>query len=183
MLVQVVKDRARVTSGWTVHLVALVGLLMVAGTARGGAQTQPNVPGFLQRYLGRDGDSSTTYSSAYAFLHHDTRSVVVFISGDSWCGSGGCTALILDPDGSSFRVVQQLTLARLPIYLLPTTTKGWHDLAMPVAGGGIVSEYIGVLKFDGKEYQPIQPRAKIQVPPTGAIPLALKNVGSPLYPK
>ena len=156
---------------------------MVAGTARGGAQTQPDVPGFLQRYLGRDVDSSTRYSYVSASLHGHATSILVYMSGDSWCGSGGCTALILDPDGSSFRVVLQMTLARLPIYLLPTTTKGWHDIAMPVAGGGIVAEYIGVLKFDGKEYQPIKPRATIQVPPTGAIPLALKNVGSPLYPK
>jgi hypothetical protein len=45
---------------------------------------------------------------------------LVYVSGQRWCGSGGCTLLILQPQGSSFRVIGKVTIVQLPFafYLL-----------------------------------------------------------------
>ena len=177
-----INDRRRAKPSWAVFGLVLVGGFIMAGVGRGGGRINGDIKPFLQRDLESYHDLTTRYSYAYVSLHDDAKDAVVYITGDGWCGSGGCTALILERNGPSFRVVQKLSLARLPIYVLPTRTKGWHDMAMPVAGGGVVSGYIGLLRFNGKKYWPVAPSSKSQVPPKGAAPLRLMRVGSLLYP-
>lgn len=80
------------------------------------------------------------------------RQVIVYLAGPGWCGTGGCTALLLDPKGTTFTVIDRFTLARLPIRVLPSTTNGWHDIAMPVEGGGAIGEHLAILRFNGREY-------------------------------
>ena len=57
---------------------------------------------------------------------HDEKSEeeLVYITGQRWCGSGGCTMLILEPVGSSFKVLGKITVVQLPIRLLPSTSYG-----------------------------------------------------------
>lgn len=64
----------------------------------------------------------------------------------------GCTALLLEPLGSSFRVVDRFTLAGHPIRILPSMTNGWRDIAMEVRGGGIHPRRTVVLMFNDHKY-------------------------------
>lgn len=108
---------------------------------------------------------------------------LVYISGDEWCGSGGCFAVLLEPNGLSFKVIQKFTLARLPIKILPSLTHGWHDLAMPVQGGGI-SGHVAVLQYNGSKYPSnpsMAPPLKSNDLPSGA-ELPLQQFGDLLYP-
>jgi hypothetical protein len=56
------------------------------------------------------------------------------------------------------------SIVQLPIRLLPTSTRGWRDIGVTVAGGGINPGYMARLRFDGRRY-PSNP----SVPP--AIPM------------
>jgi hypothetical protein len=143
---------------------------------------------FLQDYLTQRSvqpDLTTLYSIARAHLSANKRSeIIVYITGQGWCGSGGCTALILEPEGTSYRVITYLTLARLPIRILPAKTNGWQDIAMLVAGGGILHPYWAVHKFDGKQYVWTTSRASdLTGPklPKGVVTLPLSVLGNLLY--
>jgi hypothetical protein len=134
---------------------------------------------FLRSYLNdpRFGlDKTTRFSSAIVKVDNDTKSeAVVYISGQSWCGSGGCTLLVLEPHGSSYKAIGRTTIVKLPIRVLSRTTNGRPDLGVWVQGGGIQPGYEAILSFDGKAY-PSNP----SIPP--AQRLSKKIAGKVLIP-
>ncbi len=143
---------------------------------------------FLQKYGGTPGsgdDNTTLYFSALVDLKDDrTQEVIVYLMGDDWCGSGGCTTLILAPKDSSYKVVTRITITRPPIRVLTTKSYGWHDIAVRVQGGGIASAYEAKLSFDGKTYprNPSTPPARRlveKVPGEVVVPFPVK--GTPIY--
>lgn len=77
---------------------------------------------FLQQYL-RDSqtpeDNTTRYAVAFVDLKDNgTKDVIVYITGQRWCGSGGCTTLVLAPFGSSYGVNSKIVVTRPPIRVL-----------------------------------------------------------------
>lgn len=142
---------------------------------------------FLQDYLKGHGltmDQTTRYSAASVSLDNKTPMELVYISGQRWCGSGGCTALLLKPDQSSFKVIERFTLVRLPIRVLPEMTNGWHEIAMWVQGGGISGRTV-VLRYDGSKY-PSNPATAPTLQSArladSGLDLPLKREGEVLYP-
>ncbi len=83
----------------------------------------------------------------------NSEEVIVYVSGQGWCGSGGCTMLILEPFGASFKVIGRVTIVQLPIRLLHSMSHGHPDIGVVVQGGGILSGYEAVLSFNGKSYR------------------------------
>ncbi len=136
---------------------------------------------FLQDYLkDMPEDRTTRYSSAPVDLSgHQKREVIAYITGRSWCGSGGCTMLILTTEDSHYRVVAKVAIVRPPIRLLPTKSHGWHDLSVQAQGGGIVRSYDVKLSFTGRSYlrNPSAPPA-----PPGELLIPSGAEGKPLYP-
>jgi len=107
-------------------------------------QPQPFLlPIFLQKYVGySDEVKPTRYSATAVSLRDDgTLQTIVYLTNDGWCGSGGCTTLILEPKDYDYRVVTKITATRLPIRVLSTKTNGWHEIAIHVQGGGIEKAY------------------------------------------
>jgi hypothetical protein len=121
---------------------------------------------FLRTYLRLsydDYDKTTRYFPAFVDLKDDgTQEVIVYVTGDAWCGSGGCTMLVLAPHDSSYEVITRTTITRDPIRVLATTSNGWHDIGVGVGGGGILDWYQVELRFDGKTYpsNPSMPPAR-----------------------
>jgi hypothetical protein len=117
---------------------------------------EDSLKSFLRSYLtSRDlGDDNTTrYSFAVVRLHDEaTQQVIVYVSGANWCGSGGCTLFVLTGDASSYRVIGRTPITRLPIRILASKTKGWHDIGVWVQGGGVQPGYEAALPFDGNQY-------------------------------
>jgi hypothetical protein len=111
---------------------------------------------FLQHYMHKplsERDKTTRFISAMVNLDDTgTQETVVYLIGGGWCGSGGCTTLILRPQGTSYEVVSELTVVQLPIRVLATKSHGWHDISVHVRGGGIIEAYDAVLRFDGNSY-------------------------------
>ena len=141
---------------------------------------------FVQNYVGSTADDKTTkYFPAFVDLRDDgTQEAIVYLTEDSWCGSGGCTVLILAPANASYKLVTKITIAQLPIRVLETKSHGWHDIAVWVQGGGIQPGYDAKLSFNGNTYPknptvpPAQP-LKDKVP--GQVVVSEASEGKPLF--
>ncbi|WP_140851264.1 hypothetical protein [Sphingomonas glacialis] len=68
------------------------------------------------------------------------------------CGTGGCDLYILTSIRSGYRQVGRVSVSRLPVRILSSTTHGWHDLSVRVAGGGVTTGYDARLRFEGQSY-------------------------------
>lgn len=105
-----------------------------------------------------DGDEESA-DATVKFAHARVRLVdsappmdLVFLTGTEWCGSGGCTTLVIDRSSGTPRVVSYISVTQPPISVLPTTNKGWHDLrALGVGGGRRVDEW-ETYRFNGEGY-------------------------------
>jgi hypothetical protein len=111
---------------------------------------------FLQSYLrvppGNE-DKTTRYSFAVVDLNSDGNpEVIVYLTGNNWCGSGGCTTLVLSSDNSTFRVITRITVSRPPLRMFTAKTNGWHEIGVWVQGGGAATGYEAELSFDGRTY-------------------------------
>jgi hypothetical protein len=139
------------------------------------AQAQGNfLVEFLRSYVGGSTEEkkTTRYSTATVDLRDNgTQEVIVYLTSDGWCGTGGCTLLILAPEGTSYRVVTRIPAVRLPIRVLATRSRGWHDLSV-VAGKPL---HQAALAFDGKTYP-----SNASVPP--AHPLSEEVRGETVMP-
>lgn len=155
--------------------VSVVVLLMMAemsGYSQGRSASPPHqlsdsLEAYLQSYLSLGGrippDPATRVNIFSVKSCADkTNEYIVYVSGGGWCGSGGCRMLILEPTGSSFRVLGNVTIVQLPIRLLTSMNYGHPDIGVMVQGGGILSGYEAVLSFDGKKYpsNPTMPPAR-----------------------
>gem|GEM_PF-3000259 len=175
------------TRSFVLSLVLAIASLVIASSSL--AESGPSdhaLTVFLQGYLRDDQTQGHTsrFSSAPLLLDEHTPMVFVYLSGPEWCGSGGCTALLIARDKKSFKLVQKFTLVNLPIRVLCSLTNGWHDLAFRVHGGG-VSNHPVVLRFNGSRY-PSNPSAE-PVAESAALAgcgqdLPLGGVGERLYP-
>lgn len=138
------------------HTLAVAILSVLCATSFATAQSKPDqLTEFLQNYVGAPvGETKTTrYSAAFVDLRDDgTREVLVYLSLGGWCGTGGCTMLILAPEGTSYRVITKVPAARLPIRVLDTKSNGWRDIGLVARKSGVEPLYEAILSFDGKSY-------------------------------
>src|SRR5262245_16790613 len=92
---------------------------------------------FLQDYLKDDldgdarvGKQGLRFSSAFADLNTDGKSeAVVYLETPHFCGNGGCPLMVLAQEGTSYRIVTEIPVTRLPVRMLSTSSHGWRDLA------------------------------------------------------
>ena len=114
-------------------------------------QPTPDERKSLEQFLQKKG--SSRYAAAFVDLRDDQRyEVIVQLTDNDWCGTGGCRTLILEPEGLSYRVVNNFLIAWPPIRVLATKSHGWHDVSIWVAGGGVQPGYESRLSFNGKLY-------------------------------
>lgn len=154
------------------------------------ASNRPSEPlkAYLRSYLSLGGKvpPDTTTRITVAGVKPDggkTEEDIVYVSGQRWCGSGGCTMLILEPTESSFKVLGRVTIVQLPIKLLPSMSDGYPDIGVRVQGGGIQSGYEAVLSFNGKSYprNPSMPPARKVSAAQGKVLIATTENSVPLY--
>ncbi len=175
-----------------------VALGLLASACLGQAQRQPkaasseeeaSLKSFLQNYAGSlpsDHDETTKHLAAFVDLNGDgTNEAIVYVTGRTWCGTGGCFMLILARAGTSWRVVTETTITRTPIRVLTTASNGWRNITVWVQGGGIQPGYEAELRFDGKTY-PSNPSVPPARPLTrkmpGRVVLSSSQDGTPLWP-
>lgn len=92
------------------------------------------------------------YALAWTDLDGDgTNEAIVHLVAPYFCGTGGCPTLVLTPAGPMWRKVGDISVSRTPVAVMDTSTNGWKDIAVAVAGGGGPSGN-ALLKFDGEAY-------------------------------
>jgi len=87
----------------------------------------------------------------FTFEHIDLngdhkKEIFVGFNGAYFCGSGGCTALLLSSSGG---LLSRFTVAEYPFIVLNSATNGWRDL---LVGTAAVQPSLRVLKWNGKKY-------------------------------
>jgi hypothetical protein len=94
----------------------------------------------------------TRYVAAWADLDRDGRpEALVYLISGAFCGSGGCNLMIFTTAGRSWREIADMSVTNPPIRLLATSSHGWRDLAVTVAGGG-ARRHEALLTFNGRTY-------------------------------
>lgn len=171
-------------------LLTLGGATGFSQGQRAAGSNRPSEPlkAYLRNYLSRGGkipSDPTTKITAFSAKSNDgkTEEDIVYVSGQRWCGSGGCTMLILQPTKSAFKVLGRVTIVQLPIRLLPSVHNGHPDIGVTVQGGGILQGYEAVLSFDGKRYptNPSMPPARKTNTIRGKVIVANTEESVPLY--
>jgi hypothetical protein len=164
---------------------ALASLVFVVARAQ---PVDNTLKKFLQNYQGTpatENDKTTRYFVAFGDLSGDgTPEVIVYLTGP-WCGSGGCTALILARNDASYSIVTKITTTWPPIRVLTSTSHAWHDITVWVRGGGIIPGYEAKLRFDGKTYPgnpSMPPASRMTGKVAGRIVISGSEERTPLYP-
>lgn len=174
--------------------IVCAALLVAVGTVvTQGQEAKPsNLPSeplkaYLRNYLTLGGkvppDVTTKVSAVRVKTEDGGTEDVVYVSGQRWCGSGGCTVLILAPLESSFKPLGKITIAQLPIRLLSSMKNGRPDIGVTVQGGGIQAGYEAVLSFNGESYpkNPSLPPARKATAIEGKVIIADTEGSIPLY--
>jgi hypothetical protein len=99
--------------------------------------------------------------------------IFVGFTGSYFCGSGGCTIMLLDSKG---QVITQFTVSEYPVIVDNNKTNGWSDLIINSNGNN------HLMKFDGKKY-PSNPSVQpvFKMTPGDSLPRVLDWLNFP-YP-
>src|SRR5450631_761966 len=139
----------------------------------------------LRNYLrSYDAETQTTeFAVALVDLRDDgAKEDVVYLSYNGWCGTGGCTMMILAPEGTFFSVVSKIPAVRLPIRVLITKTNGWHDIGVVGRRSGTEPLYESILSFNGKSYPYVSDGTELHGKVEGKIVMPATAKSRPLYP-
>ncbi len=177
----------RLVSGF--FLLGLVYSILLVGSCYAASQSGSQPPSMgtsLQRFLQNwDGDKETRYIASFRDLNGDgIPEALVYLLGGGWCGSGGCTTLVLGQSGNSWKIVTKVTVTRLPIRVLSNASNGWHKIGVWVQGGGILKGYEAELSFDGKAYPSnptVQPAKRLAEKAEGEAVIDLVKGAIPLF--
>ena len=93
-------------------------------------------------------EEAASYKSAYVDLNGDGKDdAVVLLSGNNWCGSGGCTMLVFKNVSNGYALVSRSTVTREPVRVSSSVYHGWKDLIVSTKGVGDA-----LMRFDGSAY-------------------------------
>jgi hypothetical protein len=170
-------------------LFTLIGATAVSQGQETTVSSSPSEPlkAYLRDYLSFGGkvhpDTTTRITAVRVSTGSGNDEDIVYVSGQRWCGSGGCTLLILKPAESTFKVLGKVTIVQLPVRLLPSTKDGYPDIGVTVQGGGVLAGYEAVLSFNGEDYprNPSLPPARRATGVQGKIIISNAEESVPLY--
>lgn len=102
------------------------------------------IPILLEKQLVGADSSARKFVFYQIDLNSDGKDeLFVGFTGMNWCGSGGCTALLLTNEGE---LITYFTVADFPFVVLNENTKGWKDLVVRSGGAD------RLLKWNGTTY-------------------------------
>lgn len=125
--------------------------------------------------------TETRYIYNHVSLDGENEQVLVMLWGSYFSGSGGSTGVLLEKTGaSSYRIVNKFSLFRNPVLVTSSLTNGWHDLVLPVSGGGMPAQY-SRLKYGAGGY-PKNPSVAPAVP-AGSVLKGTAYLATPIGPE
>ena len=107
---------------------------------------------FLQHLFQDAGPDSRITLATISLDGVEHKEILVYVTGKQFCGSGGCSLVVLEKRGEQIKVIGDVSISRPPIRALATSSFGHPDLGVLVSGGGILHAYEARLRFDSKRY-------------------------------
>ena len=170
--------------------VVVLALVCIVSAAQAKTVTDPaGLQPWLKAHLRKEyRDSPDHKALRYDYMPVDLngdgrREVLVYVAGGSRnCGTGGCGLTVLQSTGSNWRVVSETSIGWSPIRILRTSSRGWRDLGVTVAGGGVTKPYEARLRFDGKTYPAnpsVPPATRLIAGTPGTV--AIETATEPLF--
>lgn len=140
-----------------ITLAILISILSCSAEAQDAAALSSAAYG----YLAQHGNPSRPQLRTFSFdLNEDGRlDAIVLLTGNKWCGSGGCKMLVFQGTATGFSFVSASSITREPVAVLRETTHGWHTLVVASGDVGRV-----LMRFNGRTYPSnpsMQPRASL----------------------
>lgn len=133
-----------------VILAAILLVYSIASDAAVDASLETSLPKFIASW---SKEEAPRFRSAFVDLNNDgNKEAIVLMEGSDWCGTGGCTLLVLIRSRGEWKLVSKMTGTKTPIRVVQRSKNGWSSLGVTVRGGGIIQSYEAVLDFDGKKY-------------------------------
>lgn len=128
---------------------AVATFLLLAGYICAQAQAPAALSAAVMAYVRSQGDSDLPrFRHASVNLNGDREpDAIVLLLGPNWCGSGGCTLLVLKAHKGTFTLVSSTSVTLEPIRQASEQRHGWSSLVVHSRGRGEV-----LLRFDGKTY-------------------------------
>jgi putative lipoprotein len=171
--------------------IAMIGFIFAAScmaqTTQALTSKQPeSIKRFLRDYLGEPDPSSeqevpTRYSYVFVDLNnHGEKEIIVYVTGRNWCGTAGCTMLVLAREGTSYKLIARVSAVRLPIWVLDRKSNGWRDIGILVRPSGVEPLYEAIISFDGKTY-PVGSARRSQGKVQQVMVMPATTKGKPLY--
>ena len=137
------------------------GLLLVLPPVRALAAGESAIDAAIRAWAGKP--TAPAYEYLFVDLNGDhIADAVILITDNEYCGTGGCTMVVLRGDSEQFHLVSSSTITRKPILFLQEVRNGWHTLSVRVEGGGIAPGQV-MMRFARNRYPgnpTMQPRAK-----------------------
>lgn len=126
---------------------------------------------FVRAYVQQSRFGPDRSTSATIATIPGTSYLAVYLKGETWCGSGGCTLLILKETDRSYEVVSKILTVKAPIVLLAANSEAPPTIGVWVQGGGIMVGYEAALA-PAKGRYPVSPTmVSNRVPPGVGITL------------
>lgn len=72
-----------------------------------------------------------------------------------WCGTHGCTMLVMEAHNKDFTLVNSIQPVRAPVYSTNSETNGWRDIIIRVSGRWDDAKDVAA-KYNGRAY-PLDP--------------------------
>jgi len=117
-------------------------------------------------------------SRRFIFFEYDLnddgqKEIFVGLTGPFFCGSGGCTILLLNSIGD---LLTKFTVSETPVIIADTKTKEWKDLMIYSAGKNHLMHYNGTTYPSNPSVEPVEAAT-----PGDSLPRALDFLSNP-YP-
>lgn len=136
---------------------ALVHLVLIASCEASAAEKIPNpltdqISKFVQE-INASYEGELDKSIKFKFAETPSRDLIlVYVTGRTWCGTGGCTLFILGNSSGHLKIIGRIPAAHLPIRVLNQDHQALPDIVITATGGGIRHPYEAILSFNGISY-------------------------------
>ena len=91
------------------------------------------------------------YLSFFTTFENDVTLRLAYLFGSQFCGSGGCTMLVLRESEKGYQVISRISTIRETVVVSNQRSNGYPDLIAYTAGGGLPAAYRR-LRFNGTSY-------------------------------
>ncbi len=110
---------------------------------------------FVESYAAGRADPKTYLDKTVDGGPAHPRITLIFMTDPGWCGSGGCTIIVLEPLSDGYAFLGHMTVSYAPVRILSSRSHGMPDIGVRVRGDDVDDPAREVaVPFNGVRYAP-----------------------------